>query len=286
MYMTLQLTNNLSGSALFALYGVGSIYHPATLPFNVKEILNGRSLGDKEKMLDHTFSVINTPVSTGYTATSCALSIESLLPGSVPFLHVLGVVSGLLGLGAAAITLLPESIGLARSLRLKNNIDLSKPEETLALVRERYLGDAVGKTKLERRVGKWLVQEIAEGKLPAAELAARLAVQNTKKVSAQSLGILALLVSIAAFAALIAGVGMLYLIPVYVVFGALLVAKYVIDQGIFEHNGWSLEAAALIPVPLKKMAQGISCFVSGGSSVESNALKVENALPLNDKSSS
>jgi len=284
--MTAQLLNNITAGINTAFYAAGALYHPTTFPSDVKEILKGRKAGDKEKILDHTFQAINTPVSTGYAATSCALSIETLLPGSIPFLHVLGIASGGLGAAMAGVTLVPESIGLARSLRLKANLDISKPEESLAWVRERYLQDEVGKAKLERRVGPRLVQEIERGTLPAVELVALLAEQNRKKTVSQSLGIVALFVSIAAFTALIVGVSMTYLLPVFGAFTALLIAKYVIDQGVFGHSGWSVDKGALVPDPVKKAVQLISCFVRGGSSVESNALSVENAVPLISKSSS
>ena len=88
--------------------------------------------------------------------------------------------SGALGAAMAGVTLVPESIGLARSLRLKGKIDASKPEESFAYIRERYLQDEVGKAQLERRVGPWLVQEVQEGKTAAAELIALLAEQNRK----------------------------------------------------------------------------------------------------------
>ncbi|HEY5260205.1 MAG TPA: hypothetical protein VIJ46_06105 [Rhabdochlamydiaceae bacterium] len=284
--MTIELIKGITDTARSAFYVAEAAFYPLTLPYDVNEIFKATRAHDEEKVLDHAVSIINVPVNTGYAATSAALAIDMLMPAASPAIHALGVVSGGLGIAAAAITIIPEGLGLARAVRMAKHIDTSDPEETLNWVRGRYLRNPVGEVKLERRVGKWLTKEIKEGNLSDAELAQQLKVQNTKKVVAHVFGIIALVASIATFIALISGVGMIYLAPLYAVFGAFLIAKYVIESGIFEHKGWEIDYAALVPDIVKKAAHGLSCVFSDGFNVLINALNVEKALPLSVKSSS
>ncbi len=284
--MNIQSIQGITDTARSALYVGESIFYPLTLPYDMNEIFKAHRVHDEEKILDHAVSIINIPVNTGYAATSASLAVDMLMPVSSTAIHVLGIASGCLGIAAAAITIIPESLGLARAVRMYKNIDTSDPENTLNWVKNRYLSDPIGQIKLERRVGKWLTQEIKEGKLPAAQLVDQLQAQNTKKMVMHILGIIALVASIATFIALISGVGFVYLLPLYILFGAFLVARYVIENGVFEHKGWEIDFAALIPDIVKKGAHGFSCVLSDGFSVLINALSVEKALPLSVKSSS
>lgn len=284
--MNILSMQGLADTARSAFYVGEALFYPLTLPYDLNEIFKATRTDDKEKVLDHAVSIINIPVNTGYAATSAALAIDMLMPVSSTAIHALGIASGGLGIAAAGITMIPEGLGLARAVRLYKNIDTSDPENTLAWVKSRYLRDPIGEIKLERRLGKWLTQEIKENKLSAVELVDQIQAQNTKKIVMHILGIVALVASIATFIALISGVGFVYLLPLYVIFGAFLVAKYVIENGVFEHKGWHIDFDALVPEIVKKGAHGLSCVLSDGFSVLINALSVEKALPLSVKSSS
>ena len=84
--MTMQLINNITAGINSAFYAAEDLYIiPRPCRCNVKEILKGHEAGDKEKMLDHTFHVLNVPVSTGYAATSCALSYRNAPARQHPF---------------------------------------------------------------------------------------------------------------------------------------------------------------------------------------------------------
>ncbi len=301
--------NHIVDLASSSYYAASALYQPITLPGNVKHVLKAHDANDHEKKIEHAVKVINAPILAGYNTSMCGISVAMITTTQIIALDVLKIaslVTGIVGVIASAIAAIPEALGLARSLRLEGNIDVLQPEKTLAWIKERYLSDDLGKAKLERRVGKWLADELETALKPAeatengelisekpaltAEKAKALVEQvlqqNRKKMLVHGLGILAIVLSAVTILAVGLAVPFLYLLPIYILFTGFLVAQYVMDNGVFTHKGWDVDKSGLIPEWIKTQAARLSKFLSEGWSVPTNAEIEEKVCPLKVKSSS
>ena len=301
--------NHIVDFASSGYYAASALYQPITVPGNVKHILKAQVANDHEKKIEHTVKVINAPILAGYNTSMCGISVSMITATqfiALDILKIASAVTGFVGVVASAIASIPEMLGFARSIRLEGNIDVTQPEKTLAWIKERYLSDDLGKVKLERRVGKWLADELEialkpaevdpNGELPiekpaltaekAKELVEQVLEQNRKKMLIHGLGILAIAFSVITILAIGFAVPFLYLFPVYILFTAFLVGQYVMTNCVFTHKGWDVDKSGLIPEWIKTQAARFSKFLSEGWSVPTNEAIEEKVCPLKVKSSS